>query len=77
MQDCKRESVNCGNCFRLHGLECDEYPMAAAVEATQHAMSVSGLQNGVHGTFMRRFFQACNVWNGRKFRFRIINMGLI
>ena len=57
MQDCKRESVNCGNCFRLHRLECDEYPMAAAVEATQHAMSVSGLQNGVHGTFMRRFFK--------------------
>ena len=37
-------------------------------------MKVRGLQNGVHGSFMGRFYRACRVTAGRRFVFRTINM---
>ena len=71
---------NCKN----YSMECDEWPVAQAREATTYSSKVRGLQNGVHGKFMGLFYshkysnvhkkRGCNITTGKKFVFRTINM---
>ena len=54
-------------------MECDEWPPASATEPIRHAMKVRPLQNGIHGSFLQRFYQACNIGTNRRFYFKMIN----